>query len=229
MQGVKKGALGLFIVFLGFTLVGCSGNDLSRGHAEKLISEAMPLLTEPVHTHIFPGGKLAGEWDSCRFESFTRDENEDQAFQHLLEKSGHITVRKEVVKGFVAPFTYGDKLITLCEFTEKGKKELVWKTEEGHWGGTFFLIKLAERKVDEVNGVRLEGDGRKALATFTYQIVPNIAGDLYRSRSQQHGEPLSTQFIERAGLVTDQQLGGRAVLALYDDGWRVESINLDGK
>ena len=72
--------------------------------------------------------------------------------------------------------------------------------------------------VQDVTGIKVNETGNNAVIKFTYTVERNIAGESLPPDSKLSNylrEPLSSNTRE-----------GSANLALYDDGWRVEALEL---
>jgi hypothetical protein len=158
-------------------------------------------------------------------DDYARAHVEMAAFRHL----GLIDLRATLVEG---PTTEHEWWRFSVEpvLTEKGEGEAVDEPEDKGRKG----IIISRRELIEVTGVTAPKEGA-AQADFTWKEIPTPAGeafdparDTYRGlpdwlRQGIAGPPAGVgRSLERR---YDAVRSGKALFQLYDDGWRVRSIN----
>lgn len=190
-------------------LSGCSSNDLSRDLAQKLLEDAIakesPItlpLSQTKDSHL-------ALYSRCKIGIENINNPRTKSIADGWEKDGLIAMRKKLLKN-------GDNAVVLvCVPTEKAKNGFVLSTEE-HGDSYYYMIKVAERKVVETTGIKMDAAGSNALVKFTFKIVPNIAG--------KHALESNREDLKRK--LTPEPQTGSASMARYDDGWRVESVTM---
>lgn len=167
------------VLLTAFLIVGCtSKEELSREEASSLIKQAMkyPRVID--------------------FNIYSADpEFAKLAIDKGLEKDGLVTVQRTQKSGDVGK--------PLVEFTSKAQPYLL-PTPEKDKAIHVQKVKLADKNMVEVTGIKTMEDGKQAVAEYT-TTYKNVSG-----------------FLVLTDINFSKTAPHKANLVLYDDGWRLE-------
>jgi len=232
----------LFLFLLMVNFSGCNSKELSRSKAESLIT-ASTEFKYPVVIDL----KRANEEEALprekKSDSETIDESkitdlngylQDDAQIAVVHHLGLISIEQMMTKETpkvgvqVPPYRY---FVTKFRANDKGKA--FWK--EMGLEATDESIPIA-RKSESINitGITQQGDNQ-AVVDFTYQFVPNSLGKMFDpSTSEFKSLPveLQNQILGKTGAPprnrtanwSSQDRKAKALMRLFDDGWRIERI-----
>lgn len=159
-------------------LSGCNSQNLTREKALELITKQYP----------YPSVK--------GYYIFTDDPASSQAVIDAgMAANGYITVDKKLSL----------KRHPIITFTDKAKPFLL-PVEEKEKADFIQRLRIAQEDIIDVTGIRLLGQGKKAIVEYTTQ---------YKDLT-----PFAV--LEKDKLITGKVNNRKAYLSLYDDGWRVE-------
>jgi caa(3)-type oxidase subunit IV len=145
-----------------------------------------------------------------------------------LYRSGHVALLKAAgwidfeVRKDTGPFarTFPEDYCRPV-FTDKGKEaSKEWRSEIDGFNKTHWLLPIATMRVIEVTGVKQ--DGNNAAVDYTWQWTPT---KFYQAA--QSAWPEEAARLADLAYFDTRTRESRAILALYDDGWRVTNIILN--
>ena len=208
----NKAAAIIANIFIAFMITSCSNGGLSRDEASNPIKKALS-EKNPLDLILLGGFNGTWGWTECRLHAVMSSAAQSAALG-ALEKEGFVATRYE--KNNIKNWTNTAKQI--CSITEIGKRELVWSKKENN----SYELKLGSYVLDEVTGIQISEKENSARATFSFRIEPNNAGNAVLGAIEKHDSGMFNHMNKKLSSSGE----GVAHFAKYDDGWRIESLDI---
>jgi hypothetical protein len=202
----SKNAASIVCILLFGTMISCSGQkDLSRSQALELIRSSDKLkFTSAVYIE-------TGQ--------YVQQYAENKALYNALSSAGLVEINENPP---VVAWNDVTKMVPAAErvsLTQKGTKALGLN---GPTNGSWQFVTSNKIELLEVTGITKETTEPVAAVEFSWRPLPNEIGDsLLRSNLDLYGRPV--QAKEQSNL---PRRGG-ALFRRYDDGWRLQTIELE--
>jgi hypothetical protein len=237
----RNGIITVCLLLVSLLLVGCMGSrDLTRSRAEQLIQNS-PTFSRPAIL------KLDSDQIDVQTKSVDEPESDLQGravsrfyerrpVMRVLKQMDFVdttvtTTQKPQAIDFTTPGLPFWKFKVEAHLTDKGKNLVAQDQPPSE----LEALPLFRKKILEVTGITKTGQGT-ARAEYTWKAVSTVVGEIFDANGQffknlttdnqqQLRRPVGLSGMEGSVVVDYNQIyKGVAVLQLFDDGWRVISI-----
>lgn len=237
----------LLFCFLSILLIQCS-NSIDRQKAKQILqnSEQVQSFSNKKYLKLalYEDNKILVTYDES-FVNLDSIQSDFNKFLSCLESKNLIEYQNngfKYIRDIKLPaYFYGDDDMQGVEYsiqlTKKGKKNGIYMSHTDLTSGGELIRRLSEvvipfdylLTIEKVTGIKLNEDEGTAKVEFSTVLKPNeeTCGNVYSKTSISSLKTIYVNNFSESAVHFPNKLTSddSAILSLYDDGWRLESIN----